>query len=100
MLRPMLLAALLTAAIPITALAQSLDDLKNDEKTPGDVLVYGMGYSGTRYSTLTQINKDNVKNLVPKWAFSITDNRGSESFPLVKDGVIYVTSHAATVAVD
>ena len=42
------------------ALAQSADDLKNDEKTPGDVLVYGMGYSGQRYSPLTQINKDNV----------------------------------------
>jgi len=43
MLRPTLLAALLTAAIPITALAQTADELKNDEKTPGDVLVYGMG---------------------------------------------------------
>ena len=42
------------------ALSQSADDLKNDEKTPGDVLVYGMGYSGQRYSPLTQINKDNV----------------------------------------
>jgi alcohol dehydrogenase (cytochrome c) len=90
----------LTTIFAAGALAQSLDDLKNDEKTPGDVLVYGMGYSGNRYSPLTQINKSNVKNLVPKWAFSITDNRGSESFPLVKDGVIYVTSHAATVAID
>ena len=90
----------LTTIFAAGALAQSLDDLKNDEKTPGDVLVYGMGYSGNRYSPLTQINKSNVKNLVPKWAFSITDNRGSEAFPLVKDGVIYVTSHTATVAVD
>ena len=63
------------------ALAQSQDDLKNDEKTPGDVLVYGMGYSGNRYSPLTQINKENVKKLVPKWAFSITDNRGAEALP-------------------
>jgi len=39
MLRPTLLAALVSAAIPITALAQSADELKNDEKTPGDVLV-------------------------------------------------------------
>jgi alcohol dehydrogenase (cytochrome c) len=96
-----LLSALaLTAAVTGYALAQSADDLKNDEKTPGDVLVYGMGYSGNRHSTLTRINKDNVKTLVPKWAFSVTDNRGSETFPLVKDGVIYVTSHDSTVAVD
>ena len=58
----------LTTIFAAGALAQSLDDLKNDEKTPGDVLVYGMGYSGKRYSPLTQINKSNVKNLVPKWA--------------------------------
>jgi alcohol dehydrogenase (cytochrome c) len=92
--------AALTAAFATAALAQSLDELKNDEKTPGDVLVYGMGYSGDRYSPLKQVNKDNVKRLVPKWGFSISDNRGSEGFPLLKDGMIYVTSHAATVAVD
>ena len=63
------------------ALAQSQDDLKNDEKTPGDVLVYGMGYSGNRYSPLTQINKDNVEQSGPEWAFSITDNRGRGSLP-------------------
>ena len=58
----LLRALLLCAACPASALAQSADDLKNDEKTPGDVLVYGMGYSGNRYSPLTQINKDNVKS--------------------------------------
>src|SRR3569832_2020295 len=83
----------LTAAMAGNAIAQSADDLKNDEKTSGDVLVYGMGYSGNRYTPQTLINKSNVKTLVPKWAFSVTDNRGSETFPLVKDGVIYVTSH-------
>ena len=100
MLRPTLLAALLSAAIPITALAQTADELKNDEKTPGDVLVYGMGYSGNRYSPLTQINKQNVSKLVPVWAYSLADLQGGESFPLVKDGVIYVTTHDSTVAVD
>jgi hypothetical protein len=43
MTRPTLLAALLGAAFPVLALAQSADDLKNDHKTPGDVLTYGMG---------------------------------------------------------
>ena len=99
MLRPTLLAAFLSAAIPMTALAQTADDLKNDEKTPGDVLVYGMGYSANRYSPLTQINKENVSKLVPVWAYSLADLQGSESFPLVKDGVIYATIHDATVAV-
>jgi alcohol dehydrogenase (cytochrome c) len=37
---------------------------------------------------------------VPVWAYSLADLQGGEGFPLVKDGVIYVTTHNATVAVD
>src|SRR5689334_9981098 len=79
----------LTAAVTGNAIAQSADDLKYDEKTPADVLVYGMGYSGARYSPLTQINKENVAKLVPIWGYSLSDNRGSESFTVIKDGVVY-----------
>ena len=93
-------ALLLCAACPASALAQSADDLKNDQQTPGDVLVYGMGYSGQRYSPLTRIDKSNVGQLVPKWAYSINDSRGAEAFPVVKDGVIYTTAHNMTAAVD
>jgi alcohol dehydrogenase (cytochrome c) len=82
------------------ARAQTADDLKNDHITPGDVLVYGMGYAGQRYSPLNRINKENVGRLVPMWAYSITDNRGAEAFPVVKDGVIYTTAHNATMAID
>src|SRR5215469_12261013 len=100
MKRSMAFAALLSAAIPFAALAQTADDLRNDRKTPGDVLVYGMGYSGQRFSPLSQITKDNVRRLVPVWAYSLSDLQGGEAFPLVKDGVIYVTTHNSTVAVD
>jgi alcohol dehydrogenase (cytochrome c) len=100
MLRSLLFAAVLSSALPSAALAQTADDLKDDEKTPGDVLVYGMGYSGDRFSPLTQINKDNVSKLVPVWAYSLADLQGGEDFPVVKDGVIYVTTHNTTVAVD
>src|ERR1700744_3793598 len=103
MKRATVLAALLTttlAALPIAALAQTADDLKNDEKTPDNVLVYGMGYSGQRFSPLTQINKDNAGKLVPVWSYSMADLQGGENFPLVVDGVIYATNHDSTVAVD
>ena len=49
---------LFTILAPLAVLAQTSDDLKNDEKTPDNVLVYGMGYSGNRFSPLTQINKE------------------------------------------
>jgi alcohol dehydrogenase (cytochrome c) len=92
--------AVILALSNISVLAQTSQDLKADAGTTGDVLVYGMGYSGQRFSPLTQINKENVGRLVPVWAYSLADLQGGESFPLVKDGVIYVTTHNATVAVD
>jgi alcohol dehydrogenase (cytochrome c) len=100
MLRPTLLAVLVSAAVPTMVLAQTSEDLKNDEKSTGDVLVYGMGYSAQRYSPLTQINKQNVNRLVPVWSYSLADLQGGESFPVVKDGVIYITTHNSTAAVD
>ena len=100
MLRPTLLAVLVSAAVPTMALAQTSEDLKNDEKSTSDVLVYGMGYSAQRYSPLTQISKQNVNRLVPVWGYSLADLQGGESFPIVKDGVIYITTHNSTAAVD
>ena len=100
MLRSTLLAVLLSATIPTMVLAQTSDDLKNDEKTTGDVLVYGMGYSAQRYSPLTKVDKQNVNKLVPVWSYSLADLQGGESFTVIKDGVMYVTTHNSTAAVD
>lgn len=80
--------------------AQSLEDLKNDTATPEDILTYGHGYGQQRYSDLDYINTDNVGALVPKWTYSLNDNRGQESFPLLHDGIMYVTTHQSTVALD
>jgi len=80
--------------------AQSLDDLKNDHKTTGDVLTYGMGYNNQRYSPLRSINKGNVGKLVPVWNYSLNNPQGQESQPIVYQGVMYVTSHTSTVAID
>ena len=100
MMRSTLLAALVSAAIPMTALAQTADELTNDDKTRGDWLTFGMGYSQHRFSPLTQINRQTVKRLVPAWSYSLADNRGLEGQALVKDGVVFLTDHEKTVAVD
>ena len=100
MRKSILIALLLAAALPLGAHAQTADELKNDSKTTGDVLTYGMGYSQNRYSTLKQINKQTVKRLVPMWSYSMADNRGMEAQPLIKDGVVYITDHEKTVAID
>ena len=80
--------------------AQSLEDLAADAADASDVLVYGMGYDQKRYSALDQINADNVSGLTPVWAYSLADTRGQESFPLIKDGIMYATTHSSTFALD
>ncbi len=51
---------------------------------------WGGDYYGTRYSTLTEINKDTAKNLQPVWTFSTGALRGHEGGPLVVGGLIYI----------
>ncbi len=99
-LRQTSLVAILTTFLSSGVNAQSLLDLENDSKTPGDVLTYGMGYDATRHSQLNQINVGNVKKLRPVWTYSLADKRGQQSFPLIHNGVMFVTTHNATVALD
>ena len=95
-----LAAGLAMVLAPIGARAQTADQLVKGATDTSNVLNYGMGYNLQRYSPLTQINKDNAKNLVPVWNYSLADDRSEESQPLVYQGVIYVTSNSATMAVD
>src|SRR6202049_4596996 len=92
--------ALLIASLPASALAQTAEEIKNAEQTPQNVLTYGMSYSQQRFSPLGQINRETVKRLMPAWSYSMNNNTGEESQPLIYKGVMYVTSHNKTVAVD
>src|SRR3954471_8161370 len=47
-------------------------------------------YSQTRFSGLTDITKDNVKDLKVAWTFSTGVNRGHEAAPLVIGDTMYV----------
>ena len=94
------LAASLAVFASYGASAQTADQLVKGATDTSNVLNYGMGYNLQRFSPLTQINKDTAKNLVPVWNYSFADDRSEESQPLVYQGVIYVTTHNATMAVD
>ena len=106
-LKPGLLAFALAAAFGTSAHAVGAkvtwDDIRNDDKTPGDVLTYGLGLKAQRHSTLKTVNTKNVAGLVPAWSFSFggEKQRGQESQALVHDGVIYVTaSYSRIYAID
>ena len=99
-MRSIILSILLSMTLSAAALAQSDEDLRNAGKNQSEILTYGMSYNQQRFSSLNQINRQTVKRLVPAWSYSMTGNHGEESQALIKDGVMYVTSHDKTVAVD
>src|SRR5258708_34002299 len=86
--------------IAAPASAQTLDELNNDGKNTDNVLTYGMGYYQQRYSPLRQINKSNVKHLVPVWSLSLQNEFGEQAQPLVYNGVIYVINVKWTATMD
>jgi len=82
------------------AQAQSLADLQQDHANPGNVLTHGMGYNNQRYSALKQIHSGNVAQLRPTWAYSLNNPQSQESQPIVHEGVMYVTTHNTTMAIN
>jgi alcohol dehydrogenase (cytochrome c) len=82
------------------------DRLLRADTEPQNWLTYSGGYAGNRFSPLTQINKDNVKNLQMKWVYHPiyvkTGNNQSkmENTPLVVDGIMYTGTALEAVALD
>ena len=99
MMRRIAIAFVIGVFVPGLAFAQSAKDLLKGASDTGNVLNYGMGYDLKRFSTLDQINKKTVKNLVPVWAYGLESGQSQESQPIVYKGVIYITTENATMAV-
>ncbi len=95
-----------TASLLLTGGAQAgvTDaDIANDDTITTQIVTNGMGRHLQRYSPLDTLNKDNVKNLVPAWAFSMggEKQRGQETQPLIHEGTMYITgSYSRAYAID
>ncbi|MFT3957209.1 MAG: PQQ-dependent methanol/ethanol family dehydrogenase [Piscinibacter sp.] len=77
--------------------------IEDDAKTPGDIVSWGIGQQGQRYSPLKQINAQTIGKLAPAWSFSFggEKQRGQESQPLIHNGVMFVTaSYSRIFALD
>lgn len=63
--------------------------------------VYGGEAHGTRYSTLTQIDRDNVTKLRTAWTLAFDETGASQTHPLAIDGVVYAyTPSLKVIAID
>jgi quinoprotein glucose dehydrogenase len=61
---------------------------------------YG-GHDGTHYSSLSQINRDNVKSLVVAWKYDTGEKGGIEANPIVVGKVLYTcTPGRSVIALD
>jgi len=105
-MRTRLLSLLITAACAsVGAQAQGVTDamIANDAATTNDILSWGLGSEGQRYSPLNKVNTANANRLVPVWSMSFggEKQRGQESQPLIHNGKMFVTaSYSRIFAVD
>ncbi len=79
------------------------DMIAKDAATTNDVLSWGLGTQGQRYSPLTDVNAKSINKLVPVWSMSFggEKQRGQQSQPLVHNGKMFVTaSYSRIFAVD
>ena len=65
--------------------------ITNADDRPGDWLSHGRTYGEQRFSPLTRINDQNVRQLGLTWFLDFNTRRGLEATPLVLNGVLYTT---------
>ncbi|HEV7136958.1 MAG TPA: PQQ-binding-like beta-propeller repeat protein [Steroidobacteraceae bacterium] len=88
---PDMTAKLETIDVPYADLAQTIH-------AGDDWLTYGGSYAADRFSTLSQINTQNVSRLALRWLHPFPGNeRKIECSPLVRGGIMYVTGPAGEV---
>ena len=65
-----------------------------------DWTTYNGDIGGNRYTALTQINKNNVARVAPRWMFTLPNVNGLQATPIVVEGVMYVTATNECYALD
>ena len=108
-LRIAALAGGLAVALAVAAFAQynmtvNKDRLINAQNEPQNWLMMNGDYGATRYSKLTQINRENVKNLRMVWALALggmqdvgQNGPENELNPLVDNGFMYTSDGWGTI---
>ncbi|HKD04343.1 MAG TPA: PQQ-binding-like beta-propeller repeat protein [Bryobacteraceae bacterium] len=61
---------------------------------------YNGDIGGNRFTRATQIDKSNVTRVAPRWMFTLPNSSGSQTTPLVVEGVMYVAASNECYALD
>jgi alcohol dehydrogenase (cytochrome c) len=97
--------ALVIGALTSTLLSQGLDPAKLRQPPTDSWPTYNGDYSGRRFSTLSQINANNVGSLSLAWVYRLDPGKSSmggsvNCTPLLINGVLYFTVPDHVWAVD
>ncbi|MAC79022.1 MAG: PQQ-dependent dehydrogenase, methanol/ethanol family [Rhodobacteraceae bacterium] len=82
--------ACLLAGTMLSGAALANESVLSLQSNPNDWVLQTGDYANTRYSKLSQINRDNVSDLQVAWTFSTGVLRGHEGGPLVVGDIMYV----------
>lgn len=89
---PVISALLSIAAIAQTSSRSSPGHLIQDQADDGQWTMPAKNYASTRFSTLTEIDTGNVRNLKLAWTFSTGFTRGHEAAPLVVNNTMFIVT--------
>jgi alcohol dehydrogenase (cytochrome c) len=82
--------------LTITGTAKNYTDVTDEmlrSPDPGDWLMARRNYQGWSHTPLTQITRDNVKELQLAWVWAMNENGGAnEPTPIVHNGIMYLTN--------
>ena len=87
-----------TALTPARAADMTTERALNPQREPQNWILHHGNYQGHRFSSLTEINTDTVKNLKPVFTVALSGFQSGgryafgnlEATPLVEDGIMYV----------
>jgi alcohol dehydrogenase (cytochrome c) len=89
---------LMIALVPASVFGQvPAQRIAAADSEPSNWLTYSGNYQSHRYSSLTQITRENVGRLKPAWVYQVRRTGIVETSPIVVDGVMYITEPPSTV---
>jgi alcohol dehydrogenase (cytochrome c) len=94
------LTGLTIAAAPVLAAEVTPERLINADREPQNWLMNHRTYDGQRFSPLTSINRDNVKDLKLAFAVPLGGQVGNgylEATPLAENGFLYITDSSGVL---
>ena len=83
-----------------TTMTPTQAELDAADRATDNWLMYNKGYRGERYSTLAQIDRANAGSLKPVCMFQLGELGTFSTGPVMYDGILYVTTHLGTYAID